>query len=1185
MSEYNKFLDQFNKSKNPDGNALSDNEDIITLAGAHEVEKISGTSEKAGESTSVPTQVEGEKIFDNVEMSESDEPTEYVEQAKQAESTEKTEKPVSSAKFINPDAAEFISTDKSEVSDGTLEAEKYTDRFVTRAPERKIKTGYTGKINTYTANHSPEVGASSMIHKEENATSSDKTEQAEQTIQTAQAEQTEKTEQAEFYGEFAKSKERTKKIPLRGIPIEKAADGTRESEDDSGMKVVGDKGELLRELAKSSLGAETEDTQLSMEGFNKTESESTVAAAEDEQLSDELSQVRQKRIKSFRFRTKQAVETSESEDKSFNAAAEEKKLPSFLEKTAERFAHLDTDFTPTGKDEYTDPSKRKEIFSHLINIRKKVVYKAIILAVLGVVLLGINLAVSVSAAMNNGFFKILGGSCTAYNVINIAILLLAGIVMFDDLKKGLFSVLKIRPKTDSALLFMYLGALCQNIASFFTVQKPESDYHLLTGAVVILCVPLLLSKVFYYDSIRHCFKAVAATSDKCYLRRVADENLTASLIKERSETETNVVYAGKTRFISGFLKRGAKSAFAGQSSSRALALSMLLSIIAGVASLIKTGNMVNALGSLSFVAALSFPVGCVVLTGFALSAENSVLSVKSSYIESFSAAYSLGRVDDIIADADDIFKLEVKGVSVCDGVSEKQARFCAAVIADKVGGGLKNAFVDPTGELEDKYPDVDELVFEEKLGYSAWINDCRVLFGTKQLLSKHDVELPAAKSVPFVLSENEKPIFLAIEGHFAAVFSVKYSCEGEYGRVLRELTSNGTNIIFSVKDPNVTEDFCEKLLSLPENSLRIIHGAVAEKFEMQKNTVTDSEETGIVFSDSFRAFMRTVSGALKLDKLKRTAKVFCEAGSIAGAVFGLLLACLGVNSGITGWLAVLLQLFFIAISFFAVPAVSATTLKSKIHIPENISSLAENILSHEDIEDIYTSSDTVAESDDTDEQSHSEEANGSEENNEDEDEKESERAAFIGKSNEMYEKAVADASDFINSKPDIGENPVRVDFSNISGEYSVYEQAAPDDAKQTVSDEVLDAFAESASKRKIERIGKPKARKHRSFRERISGDYTEENVGAGEKAERKSILSFADEQTPPPPRFSDESEKEDYEKVSFVPPENDEPSAIYTDAFFAPYDTKEDDKTFKDARKQNDDDGGEGLFDFWPLKK
>lgn len=519
-------------------------------------------------------------------------------------------------------------------------------------------------------------------------------------------------------------------------------------------------------------------------------------------------------------------------------------------------------------------------------------------------------------------------------------------------------------------------------------------------------------------------------------------------------------------------------------------------------------------------------------------------------------------------------------MSVCDGVSEKQARFCAAVIADKVGGGLKKAFADPTGELEDKYPDVDELVFEEKLGYSAWINDCRVLFGTKQLLMKHDVELPAAKSVPFVLSENEKPIFLAIEGHFAAVFSVKYSCEHEYGKVLGELTSNGTNIIFSVKDPNITEDFCEKILSLPENSLRIIHGSIAGKFEMQKNTVTDSEETGIVFSDSFRAFMRTVSGALKLDKLKRTAKVFCEAGSVAGAVFGLLLVCLGVNKGITGWLAALMQMFFIAITFFAVPTVSATTLKSKIHIPENISSFAGNILSHDDIEEVYAKTENTREDVEVNKRTNDNEAYQTEKQTEEK------IASIVGQSEEMYEKAVEEAKKLINSEAVIGENPLRVDFSSISGEYDIYEQSvATDDAKQTVSDDVLDAFAESSSKRKTEKGNKPKARKHRSFRNILSGNDTEENVDNGEEAERKSILSFAREQTPPPPRFSFESEKEDYEKVSFVPPENDAPSAIYTDDFFSLYDTEEDDKTFKDVRKTNNDDGGEGLFDFWPLKK
>lgn len=1173
MSEYNKFLKQFNQSKNPDKAEESENEDIIPVKNTEA--KFSEHAQKTEENNTLQNSVseekeqtvkDGENTFDST-VSEKD--------------TVQTDT-LPSVKFIKTDDTPFISATQKDEELATS-SQKYTDRFLPKIPERKINSEHSGKVNTYAVNHSPNGNTPKIIteEKQENSEDTKTAEEAKSADNSVLAEKV----KAAFDG-------KTKVIPSLSAQdensdsqIETEKSENSEKTEKGETKHINAKSELLRKLAKSSVGTGDDSTPTSDELPDDEDSSTPV----DEVLATELSGVREKRIKSFRFWTKQEATTGESEDKSFNVKSDEKQLPEFLRKAAEKFSYLDTDFTPVGEDEYTDPSKRKEIFSKLIGIRKKVIYKALILGVLGIVLLGSNIAVSVSAAMNKGFFTLFGGSPVFYNTLSLIILVIAGIIMFDDLKKGLFSILKIRPKTDSALLFMYLAALIQNIASYFTVLKPESDYHLLSGAAVVLCVPVLVAKVFYYDSIRHCFKAVAATSDKCYLRKVSDENLAASLIKERSETETDIVYAGKTRFISGFLKRSAKSAFAGQASSRITACAMAIALIAGIVALFTTGSIVNALGGIVFVASLSFPVGCAVFTGYALSSENNTLSVKSSYIESYSASYGLSKIDDIIIDGNDIFSVEVTGVSVREGVSEKQARFCADVLTNKAGGILKKAFADASSGFEDKYPDVEYLVYEDKLGFSAWISDCKVLFGTKELLVNHDVELPEEHTVPFVISENEKPLFLALEGHFAAVFSVKYSCDEKSCKVLQDLTQDGTNIIIGIQEPNITEEFGEKLLSLPENSLRTFSDTTAEKFAVQKNTVTDSEETGIVFSDSYQAFIRTVAGGIKLNKLKRTAKIFCEAGCIAGAVFGLLLCILGAKSGISSWLSVLIQFFWLAVSFFAVPVVAATTLKKNFFVPENISQRVGTVLSKEDTEEFYDSLKEKTEEtskDDVTTANESVEKPNSSENNIADDTNNTDKTSDFTVGDEEYQKAIAEAKEFINANAVFDINPEKVNFSDITGEEDtdIYETHA---TEQTISDDILDAFATQPTRRTREnKVSSQKTNKRKSFRNIFGGnDKEEEDISDAKKSGRRSIISFADEKIAPPPRFDDEKDKDDFPKASFVPPENDAPSLIYNDDFFASYDPKEDDKAFADIRKQREENGGDDEFDFWPLKK
>ncbi len=1115
MSEYNNFLKQFNKSKDADTEVLSGNEDIIS------VKDSTAEDEKAA----VSTENEEKKENGGIQV---------------PENTEENTDAIPSERFIKTNKSQFISV-KNGSPEETTHIEKYTDRLLPGIPKKRAHTGYTGKINTYTENHSPDSDAPKFIPAKE----------ANQEVQ----QEKEDVQQA-----FIKAmQEKTRVIPSVSTDST-VTDGQNTVSGET--KTINAKGDLLRELAKSSDGADTDEEQLTMEGFNEPEQASS-DSAEDEELVKELSEVREKRIKNFRFWTKQAVTTGETEDKSFAVKSDEKKLPAFLKSFSEKYGHLDTDFVPAGDEEYTDPSRRKEIFSKLIDVRKSVIFKVLVVGILGAVLIILNTAASVSAAMNNGFFKLFGGSVLTYNIINLVILITAGVLMADDLKKGIFSVLKIRPKTDSALLFVYTGALLQNIASFFTVLKCESDYHLFSGAAVLLCVPVLLSKVFYYDSTRHCFKAVAATSDKCYLRRVSDENLVTSLLKERSDTERNVVYAGKTRFISGFLKRSAKSAFAGQASSRIVAVSVLLALIAGIIGLISSKSIVYALGCLTATAALSFPVSCLVFTGYALSHENSLLSVKSSFVGSFADAYNFCCIDDIIIDAEDVFEARVSGASAAPNVNERQAQFCASVLTDKAGGILKKAFSGFSAGLEDRLPEVEHLVFEDRLGFSAWISDCKVLLGTKELLVNHNVELPGENTVPFVLGENEKPLFLAIEGHFAAVFSVKYSCDENASDALSELARHGANILMSIKDPNITEEFGESLLGLPENSLRIIKKSTAEKFAEQKNTVTDSEETGIVFGDSFASFIRTMAGAVKLDKLKRVAKSFCEAGAVAGAVFGLILTVAGAKSGISGWLAVIMQAFWICISFFAVPMVAATSLRDRIRLPENIASRLRNTVSGDPYKEIY---DSDSEENEESEETEAEEA---EEENPEED----------------AQAPQTDEAQLTMEIPVYDETPERIDFSLITGnENDPPEEPESENKKLTISDELLDSYASFDEERAVRPTVSVSRRKKGLF-DRLAD--TKQDEGSEKHTGRRSILSFAEEKLPAPPKFELGRKKDrddDVPTAAFIPPENDAPSKLYNDDFFASYDPDEDDKAFSDIRRKREEEE-EGDFDFWPLKK
>lgn len=807
------------------------------------------------------------------------------------------------------------------------DVEKFTDRLSVR-PQQRMRTGYTGKIRTYADTHAaPADRMKRMIMAENsefselsdtsavtptdgfsfNADDADTTE----TVRISRAEADEMSERL--------AHEATKEI-ADGVSADEMTDSA-----DAPTKKLTPKGELLREIA----GTATDDVphdpdQLMMDGYDGDGDGESDGVREEA-----LRETRAKKINNFHFWNKTHAQSGdENADEKFSSVGGSE-LPDFLQNMSDRFSGLDSSFTPVGGEEYSDPENRKTVFKNLIKTRNNCLFRAAGAAFLGLILLIIDISVSVSASKNGGFFALLGGNSLVYNIVNSVFLALAAVLMLPDLKAGAASLLKIHPKADTSLLFTFIFAAIQNAALYSTSVKTEFDLHLMTPAAILVSVPYLVSKLFFYDSTRQCFKAVSAKSDKSYLRKVSDVNLVKELLRDSEADESvNVVYAGKTKFIGAFLSRSADSATAAMPASRLVLICAGVAVLLGLAGGILGKSFAAAATAAALTAVCSFPVGCAVSLGKLLADENKKLSLKSSFVQSYADARDFSCVDDIVIDDSDVIKAEVTKCISAKNVKEKQAMFVAGSLTSVSGGLLKKAFASGVAGFEERMPAVDGLVYEDKLGVSAWVSGCKILLGSHALLENHNVGVPDETIVNTLIEDGCKPVYLAIEGRFAALFSVKYTPLTGVAANLGELANNGSNILISTVDSNITDAYAEQLLSLPADSVRTLPKKVTDKIVSARTAVTDSEEAGIVFGDSVDSLCRCAAAAIRLDSAKRIAKLIGAGASVVGLVISAFLVLTGAYAKTSPLVPLVLQIIWTAFCV-ASPALFANTSKPR----------------------------------------------------------------------------------------------------------------------------------------------------------------------------------------------------------------------------------------------------------------
>ncbi len=670
-------------------------------------------------------------------------------------------------------------------------------------------------------------------------------------------------------------------------------------------KHIGNKGSLLRAIAKTARDSEQAEGQIVMDGFDANDPVQT----DEQAMEEELRTVREKRIEEFGLpkNPEAAVLPEHSEPPKTKTIP----LPAMLTNIAEKFADRETPFAAADTDEYNMPEDRRRVSNALRDAMRKTGIKAGIHAGLGLLLLLVNLITTASANNNNGFFTVFGASINAYAIFNLIFFIPSAILLLPDFKNAVITVLKLRARTEAALLGMYLAVFAQTIALFFTELRPEHDYHLFTGACVLLGAVYTASKIFWIKNTRYCFKQAGMTETKLYLRSVRDSQALRTLLCENNVDGVCVDFSLKTRFVSDFLKRYSDAARSAMPRSVLTPVLGALCVLCGIIAAAVQGSPVCGISAVAGAACLSFPVCGVVVGSLLMCEANRKLADKKACIGSLRDARNVVTADHLAFGGKDLFRVKLVNTATVDGVPERSAAVTAAMLAKKAGDTMAAAFLPLLADYNGRQPVVEDFAVEEKLGVSAWVDNCRVLLGTAQMLVNHNIQpgkLPALK-------DDEQYLFLAIEGNAVAVFTIQYVCRANLSASLNAVSKTGVNLLVRTTDPNLTAEMIQHAADLPENSVRIVPNAGGELFERLYENVSDRESAGIIGAAGFGSLCDSIGEAVRLDRSGKTVAYVCTASAVVGVCSALLLCITGSIGKASGWSAVILQVIWNAAAF------------------------------------------------------------------------------------------------------------------------------------------------------------------------------------------------------------------------------------------------------------------------------
>ena len=223
------------------------------------------------------------------------------------------------------------------------------------------------------------------------------------------------------------------------------------------------------------------------------------------------------------------------------------------------------------------------------------------------------------------------------------------------------------------------------------------------------------------------------------------------------------------------------------------------------------------------------------------------LSERGVAVNDIESLESLSQARAVSADARELFTCEVSSFRKVRGslISKSDAAVFAAA-ALKAGGSMAgDCFKDFIDALGISLPEASDLQYEEKLGFSCWVADRRVLVGNRQMLTEHSIEAPT-QAEEKAYAGKKSVMYVAVEGQLVASFLVKYRVVPSFRKIAAEFEKTGFVLLVSSKEPCLDENNCAERLSLDVVSVKVLSQKASEVVSSYRSDSEKGKATALV---------------------------------------------------------------------------------------------------------------------------------------------------------------------------------------------------------------------------------------------------------------------------------------------------------------------------------------------------
>lgn len=501
-------------------------------------------------------------------------------------------------------------------------------------------------------------------------------------------------------------------------------------------------------------------------------------------------------------------------------------------------------------------------------------------------------------------------SAESFIFTNIALGLVSAFVSYTVLFSGLKKLFKRNADCDSIAA---LGISSSLIASILLFVNPgimqTKSYHIYMSAAILGLLFNTLGKLLIVNRTERNFKYVAGEYDKFAVTNVLNEDVASKFTKGALLNDfPELATMRKTEFNNNFLEHSYSTDIADKYSKKYAMILLAASVFVGLLALVFDRNaygvsqkVLAAFSTFSGTISIAASFALMLVVNLPLARASKKYLRSSGVMLGYSAVEEFADTNSILVDARQLFPegmMNLVNLKAMSATPIEEAILMAASLSCQAGSVLQSMFYNMLrGKTEMLYP-VESYIYEDGLGLSGWIDNQRILFGTRELMENHSIEGLPPLSKEKEYTKGYIPMYLSISGVVATLFVITVNSSISVKKWLQTLENQNITTVIRSVDGFISLNLMSELFDISPDSLKLLPFRYHKEYEEQTDFVPKASAS-MLCSGHFPSFAMLISGAKKLQFVTNLGMTVQLAAALLGLMIALVMLLVGSFSSLS----------------------------------------------------------------------------------------------------------------------------------------------------------------------------------------------------------------------------------------------------------------------------------------------